>query len=300
MCCNECAHLKCPGLDNSSLWSSTFTVPCCQSRHTRPATPPLPAQATAQSTSPPSSSPYNFNPVQINICLLRGEINSLVDIMASGCISIAAIQETHIGHNTSLKTSSGYSIIHADRAKERQKGRSLAFLVHQSIQYWVLDLPIPPGDKHLKQKAIKVMAGKTSITTANVYCPSSSSCTSGFELSLQHLLQLKDALILRDINAHNELWNSVLPEDSFGGQLAREIKDSSFTILNKDASTRVKATMASSPNISLVSQTLFMGAIWETEANYGIRPQGHPGLPPTQGGERHEHPHIHQLKEGRL
>ena len=140
----------------------------------------------------------------------------LDDFMARGDISITTIQETHIRPNISLKSPSGYSIIRADRPKERGKGGSLAFLLHQSVQHWVLDLPIPPGDEHVEQQAIKVRTVMTSITIANVYCPPALSCTSGFKLSLQLLLQLEDALILRDINTHRELWNSALPEDSRG------------------------------------------------------------------------------------
>ena len=131
----------------------------------------------------------------------------------------------------------------------------------------MLDLPIPPGDKHLEQQAIEVRTGTMSITIAN--CPPASSCISGFKLSLQHLLQLEDALILGDINAHNVLWNSAVPEDSHEVQMAREIEDSSFPVLNEDTPTRVTVTTASSPDISLVNQTLFMGATWETVATQG-------------------------------
>ena len=148
---------------------------------------------------------------------MRGTIDSQVDFMTRGGISIPAIQETHIRPNTSLKPPSEYSIIHADRPKERGKGSGLAFLLHQSVQHWVFHLPIPPGDKHVKQQAIIVRTATTSINIANVHCPPAFTCISGFKLSLQHLLQLEDALILRDINVHSKLWNLALPEDSHGG-----------------------------------------------------------------------------------
>ena len=58
---------------------------------------------------------------------LRGEkIDTLVNFMARDGITIAAIQETHIGPNTSLKPPSGYSIIRTDRPKEKRKGSSRA------------------------------------------------------------------------------------------------------------------------------------------------------------------------------
>ena len=125
-------------------------------------------------TCPPSPSHDYLNLVQIYIFGLRGKIDSLVDFMARGGISIAAIQETHTRPNTSLKPPSGYSIIHADRPKERGKGGGLAFLIHQSVQHRVLDLPIPPGDEHLEQ-AFEVRTGTTSTALPLLPAPQASS-----------------------------------------------------------------------------------------------------------------------------
>ena len=224
---------------------------------------PGPGQAQQQPATTQS-----FSLVQINICGLRGKMDTLIDYITRNNIFIAAVQETLLRPNTTLWLPSGFSIVRADRPADRDKRGGLAFIIHQSVNFKTHQLPLTT-DPHLDQQAIVVNTGSMSITIINLYCPPASSCSPGYQLSLDLLLQLEDTVILRDINAHHELWFSELSKDTHGGLIAREIEGSTFAVLNEDSATRVTASTSSSPDISLASLALFPGTTWETAAALG-------------------------------
>ena len=144
----------------------------------------------------------------------------------------------------------------------------MAFIIHQSVNFKTHQLPLTT-DPHLKQQAIVVNTGSKSIAIINLYCQPVSSCSPGYQLSLDLLLQLEDTVILGDTNAHHELWFSELSKDTRGGLIASEIEGSIFAVLNEDSVTKVTASTSSSPDISLASLALFPGATWETAAALG-------------------------------
>ena len=186
-------------------------------------------------------------------------MDTLIDYMTRNNIFIAAVQETLLRPNTTLQLPSGFSIVCADRPADRDKGGGLAFIIHQSVNFKTHQLPLTT-DPHHEQQAIVVNTGSTSITIINLYCPPASSCSPGYQLSLDLLLQLEDTVILGDINAHHELWFSELPEDTRRDLIASEIEGSTFTVLSEDSATRVTASTSSSPDFSLASLALFPGA----------------------------------------
>ena len=179
-------------------------------------------------------------------------MDTLIDYMTKNNIFIAAVQETLLRPNTTLQLPSGYSIVRADRPADRGKGRGVAFIIYQSVNLKTHQLSLTI-DLNLEQQAIVVNTGSTNITIINLYCPPTSSCSPGYQLSLYFLLQLEDTVILGDINTHHELWFSELPKDTRGGLIASEIEGSTFAMLNEDSATRVTASISSSPDISLAN-----------------------------------------------
>ena len=165
---------------------------------------PSPGQAQQQPATTQS-----FSLVQINICGLRGKMDTLIDYMTRNNIFIAPVQETLLRPNTTLRHPSGFSIVCADRPADRGKGGGVAFIIHQSVNFKTHQLPLMT-DPHLELQAIVVNTGSKSITIINLYCPPASSCSPGYQLILHLLLQLEDTVILGDINAHHELWFSEL------------------------------------------------------------------------------------------
>lgn len=121
-------------------------------------------------------------------------------------ICIAAIQETKLDDQVLLSIP-GYSIIRQDRL--RNGGGGLAFIVSQDVQYYSCNLTSPPSsDDFIEQMGIKVTMGNDTIMLVNVYIPPISSCSPNYSASIRHLLDLKDCIIMGDINAHHEAWYS--------------------------------------------------------------------------------------------
>ena len=139
---------------------------------------PFPGQAQQKPATTQS-----FSLVQINICGLRGKMDTLIDYITRNNIFIATVQETLLRPNTTLRLPSWFFIIRADRPADRGKGGGLAFIVHQSVNFETHQLPLMT-DPHLNQHAIVVNTGSTSITIINLYCPPTSSCSLGYQLSL--------------------------------------------------------------------------------------------------------------------
>ena len=105
----------------------------------------------------------------------------------------------------------------------------------------------------------------TELIISNIYIPPVSSCTTGYQPSLDHLMTTKDTLLLGDFNAHHSLWHS-RSNDTRGRKLADEINLSYFGTLNEDTPTRVpnNADHPTSPDVSLASSSLITSSTWNT------------------------------------
>ena len=93
--------------------------------------------------------------------------------------------------------------------------------IHESITF--SKQPSSPealSDPHLEELTIKADIGNTKLIISNIYIPSASSCSNGYQSSMEHLLTTPDTLILGDFNAHNPSWYSDQPiqvDDSING-----------------------------------------------------------------------------------
>ena len=80
---------------------------------------------------------------------------------------------------------------------------------------------------------------------------------------------MKDSIILGDLNAHDTLWHSNLSDDR-GKDLADEIGNSDFGVINENNPTRLPANgQPSSPDVSLASFNLLPYTSWEVRKNLG-------------------------------
>lgn len=158
---------------------------------------------------------------------------------------------------------SGYTIIRNDRSN---KGGGLAFIVHDTVIYRAHNFQnINQTDQHLEQPAIAVTSGETEIIIVNVYIPPHSSCDSGYQASIDHLLKIKDCIILRDINALHSLWYSQLNDDARGNVIADEIDNNDVGVLNEDSPAQITANTSSSPDISIIASSLITTAEWNVD-----------------------------------
>ena len=199
--------------------------------------------------------------MQFNCNGIKGKITEIINWMEENKINIAALQETKLMPHQKDPNTANFTLVREDR--DRNKGGGLAFLVHKTIQFQQLhDLP---KDNHLESQGIKV--NNTNIV--NLYVPPSSSCSNGYTASILPFLQMKDTIILGDLNAHDTLWHSSLSDDR-GKDLADEIGNSDFGAINEDNPTRLPSNgQPSSPDVSLASLNLLPYTSWEVRTNLG-------------------------------
>ena len=97
------------------------------------------------------------------------------------------------------------------------------------------------SDPHMEELYIKAEIGNTNLIISNIYIPPASSCSNGYQFSIEHLLATQDTLILSDFNAHYQSWYS-RSTDTRGRRMAASINGSDNGILNWDTPTRVPQT----------------------------------------------------------
>ena len=88
-------------------------------------------------------------------------------------------------------------------------GGGLVVFIHESITF--CKQPSSPealSDPHLEELTIKADIGNTKLIISNIYILQASSCSNGYQSSIEHLLTTPDTLILGDFNAHHPSWYS--------------------------------------------------------------------------------------------
>ena len=176
-------------------------------------------------------------------------------------VSIAALQETKLTKNSKLSTPR-WACVRTDRPKG--KGGGIALLVKKNVNFTVVTLPTAPNGDTIEQQAIAVKLGNKDLTIVNCYIPPQSSCTTRYKASLQHLTTLQSTLLLGDIKDHNELWDTRGTTDTRGDEIAEEIINSDWVILNEDVPTRSPANgPETSPDISLTTSDIATLAEWK-------------------------------------
>ncbi|WP_333764851.1 reverse transcriptase domain-containing protein [Streptomyces sp. IBSBF 2390] len=291
--CQEWCHQKrCSGLANHRQWSPNFIAPCCNRRaqtpihttatttaqirttHTPPTSPAITVPQTRRSpsinTAPrqarrsllPSTDAPPLVILQLNCNGVRDKIQEIIHYMEQNNISIAAIQETKLSLNSRLNVPD-YTLVRKDRGERR--GGGVMFIIKNNIQYRQVALS-PPADNNttIEQLAITITSGSTEIMLINIYIPPSTCCPNNFKANLEHLLQYQHAIIMGDINAHNDLWDPAITPDARGEDLAEQITGSDYGILNDLTPTRVTPTCSSSPDITLASPSLLTSTDWST------------------------------------
>ena len=141
-------------------------------------------------------------------------------------------------------------------------------MIHKSINFsWSLDSPDTLADPHLEELTITAKLGNTDLIITNVYIPPASSCTGGYNPSLDHLMMMTDTLILGDFNAHHSPWYSS-STDSRGTMLESMVSGSNFGILNWDSTTRLPGNAnPSALDVSLTTTSLITSTNWHTKTN---------------------------------
>lgn len=305
--CNSCKqwiHLNCSTLSRISEHNRSFTGSCC---NRNPAAPPV-AQQQPPSTHPQqlsqqlSTSPYDapLKILQYNCNGLRGNIHDILRFMEKHNILIAAIQETKMTVRANI-TTLNHSLVRLDRERGGIGG-GLAFLIHKSIQYSIVTLPPPTNvSPPIEQQAISITSGTNTITLVNIYIPPVSSCPNASFTNIEHILEEGHSIIMGDFNGHHPLWNSALPVDARGTELANQISDSDYEVMNDEAPTRIVGDTISSPDFTLVHPSILHTTTWTVLTSMCSDQFTHRDRATKASckDQRHQKK-LHQLLQGRL
>ena len=179
-------------------------------------------------------------------------------------VKLAVVQGSKSSHKSKNPCIQNYTTVRKVRS-HGQGGGGLLIFIHRSIT--VSKQPSSPEslpDPHLEELSIKAELGNTKLIISNVYIPPASSCSNGYQSSIEHILTTPDTVILGDFNAHYPSWYS-RSTDTRGRKMADSINGSDYGILNWDIPRRVLPnTEPSSPDVSLPSESLITSCSWQT------------------------------------
>ena len=153
----------------------------------------------------------------------------------------------------------------------KNKGGGLLVLINDTIPFVENTAALPhSADPHLEQQGISItMPNRQQLHIHNIYIPPRSSCSSGHNASIAHLLSNNEmSLIVWDINAHHSRWDMNTSVDVRGEQLADEINAADYTILNENEATRLPTNgRSTSPDIRLASNDIALLSDWSVSTS---------------------------------
>ena len=208
-----------------------------------------------------------FNILQWNINGLKSKCDDLLHYMKGKNHLLAALQETKMTIKSKLMNVPNYTLVRKDRGVN--KGGGLAFLIHKDINFNIETNPaILEQDEFLEVMTIRIPGiNKEDLYVRNIYIPPQSSCRQQYVPPLEHLYDGlgKNAYVIGDLNAHNELWYSEANADSRGRDLVDTISGLDFGIINNDLPTRVTNQASTAPDVSIASSNLIPYTTWKVE-----------------------------------
>ena len=202
--------------------------------------------------------------LQFNCNGIQNSKDEIQDFLNKHQIKVAALQETKLTSKSRIPSFQDYVLVRRDRPAGR--GGGLAFLVHHSVRYTIIDTSnlTLQSDQIIELQGISAYINESFMKIFNIYIPPVSANTQYVPDITKILDTDDDVLILGDFNAHHVAWKSNL-SDVRGEQIAQQVEDSDLFLLNLDSQTRRPSNGTdSSPDISLISAHLAFSVAWET------------------------------------
>ena len=220
--CSGWVHAKCSGILNAAqyLRKSDWTCDTCSAPPSQQSPPPTrpPAPPTEQ-----ISDDSTFNILQLNANGIGNKLTEQEVVLERYKVKVAVIQESKLSPKSKNPCIQNYTTVRKDSS--HGQGGGLLIFIHRSITF--SKQPSSPeslSDPHLEELSIKAELGNTKLIISNVYIPPASSCSNGYQSSIEHLLTTPDTLILGDFNAHHPSWYS-RSTDTRGRKMADSITD---------------------------------------------------------------------------
>ena len=234
--CNRCSgwvHAKCSGLLNAAQYRRNRDWACGPCSTTPPT--PLPHPTPTPHTDKKSDD-STFKVLQLNANGISSKLTELGVVMENNKVKVALIQESKLTPKSKNPCIQNYITVRKDRP-HGQGGRLLIF-IHRSVTF--SKQPSSAEllyDPHLEELAIETEIGKTKLIISSISIPQASSCSNGYQSSID-VLTTQDSLIRGDFNAHHLSWYSGTT-DTRGKKWPTQINGSDHGILNWDTPTKV-------------------------------------------------------------
>ena len=206
---------------------SALVCSSCSSPPTSPIPKPFPSPIKTK-----ASDGDPFTSLQFNANGIGNKQVELGEFLERHKVKVAVIQESKLTLNSRTPNIQNFTTVRKDR--DQGQGGGLLTLIHKSINLTRRpDSPDTLADPDLEELTITAKLGNTALIITNVYIPPASSCTGGYNPSLDHLMMTTDTLILGDFNAHHSSWYSS-STDTRGTMLESMVFGSNFGILKQD------------------------------------------------------------------
>ena len=167
-----------------------------------PSPPPTP--------TPPAdkkSDDSTFNVLQLNANGISNKLTELGVVMENNKVKVVVLQELKLTPKSKNPSIQNYTTVRKDRP--RGQGGGLLIFIHRSVTFSKQPSSAESlYDPHLEELAIEAEIGNTKFIISNIYIPPASSCSNGYQSSIEHLLTIQDSLILGDFNTHQLSWYS--------------------------------------------------------------------------------------------
>ena len=194
----------------------------------------LPPLARAMGVGRQQQHDSTFNILQFNI---GNKLTELEVVLERNKVKVVVIHESKLSSKSKNPCIRNYTTVRKDHPHSH--GGGLLVFIHESITF--SKQPSSPealSDPHLEELTIKADIGNTKLIISNIYIPPASSCSNGYQSSIEHLLTTLDTLILGDFNAHHLSWYK-RSTDTRGKRMDNSINGYNFGILDWDSPTRV-------------------------------------------------------------
>ena len=159
--------------------------------------------------------------------------------MENNKVKVAVIQESKLTPKSKNPCIHNYTTVRKD--SPHGQGGGLLIFIHRSVTFSKQPSSAESlFDPHLGELAIEAEIGNTKLIISNIYIPPASSCSNGYQSSIEHLLTTKDSLILGDFNAHHPVPAEILDVMTRRDDLRKRDRTSSERPrLNKDIQKRI-------------------------------------------------------------
>ena len=140
-----------------------------------------------RSSAPPTeqiSDDSTFNVLQLNTNGIENNLTELGVVLERNKVKVAVIEESMLSPKSKNICIQNYT-----KDRSHGQGGGLLIFIHRSITFSKQpSSPASLSDPHLEELSIKTELGNLKLIISNVCIPPASSCSNGYQYSIEHIL----------------------------------------------------------------------------------------------------------------